>query len=74
MSDRKNTDPKVAMFLYVMNKELLGFGDAPEDFAVLHVFDALGEEHGRSEDGFAWAMDHTKVMNLSDIVDLQGAI
>ena len=56
MIDRSATiDPKVAMFLYVMRKELLAFIGADTDMLVVHAFDALGEEHGRKE--FAWALE-----------------
>lgn len=77
MSDRKNTDPKVGLFVYLLRKELLGFGDAGDDMIVLHVFDALGEEHGRSEEGFAWALnlpgviDHTEVRSLMGVSLMQ---
>jgi hypothetical protein len=80
MSDRKNTDPKIGLFVYLLRKELLGFGDAGDDMIVLHVFDALGEEHGRSEEGFAWALnlpgviDHTEVKSLMGVSLMQEQI
>ena len=45
---------------------------------VVHAFDAHGEEHGRSDEGFGWALklkgavDGTKSMNLKGVADLQG--
>jgi hypothetical protein len=76
--DKRKRDPKVAMFLYVMRKELLKFIGADDDMLVVHAYDALGEEHGRSEAGFKWALDlpgavdSTKVMNLRGVAKLQG--
>ena len=52
MSDKQNTDPKVSLFVYLLKKEYLGFGEADDDMIVLHVFDALGEKHGRSDEAF----------------------
>lgn len=77
MSDRKDTDSKVGMFLYLLRKELLGFGGAGEDMVVMHVFDALGEKHGRSGEAFGWALDlpgavdHTEVKNLMGVSLMQ---
>ena len=74
----RNQEPKVAMFLYVMKKELLHAIGATSDMVVVHAFDALGEEHGRSEAAFQWALeipgavDGTKVMNLRRVSDMQG--
>lgn len=80
MSDRKNKDPKVGLFVYLLKKELLGFEDAGDDMIVLHVFDALGEDHGRSEEAFAWALnlpgaiDHTEVKSLMGVSLMQEKI
>ena len=77
MANRK-TEPKVAMFLYVMKKELLQAIGATSDMLVVHAFDALGEEHGRSDAAFKWvleipgAVDSTRVMNLRGVADMQG--
>ena len=66
------------MFLYVLKKELLGSLGVGQDMLVVHAFDAHGEEHGRSEQGFRWALaldgavDGTKVMNLRGVADMQG--
>ena len=68
------------MFLYVLKKELLDFLGAEQDVVVVHAFDAHGVEHGRSEQGFGWALaldgavDGTKVMNLRGVADMQGEI
>ena len=71
-------DGKMAMFMYVLRKELLTWMDADQDMLVMHVFDARGEEHGRSNAGFGWALklkgaiDGTKVMSLRQVSELQG--
>lgn len=68
------------MFLYVLKKGLLDFLGVGQDMLVVHAFDAHGEEHGRSEEGFGWALalkgavDQTKVMNLRRVAALQGEI
>ena len=68
------------MFLYVLKKDFLDFLGVGQDMLVVHAFDAHGEEHGRSEQGFGWALglkgavDDTKVMNLKGVADLQGEI
>ena len=77
MANRKS-EPKVAMCLYIMKKELLQAVGATSDMLVLHAFDAEGEEHGRSAAAFKWALDipgavdSTTVMNLRGVADLQG--
>lgn len=68
------------MFLYVLKKELLDSLGVGQDMLVVHAFDAHGEEHGRSEQGFGWALelkgavDETKVMNLRGVADMQSEI
>lgn len=66
------------MFLYVLKKEVLESIHVDQDMLVVHAFDAHGEEHGRSDEGFCWALglkgaiDGTKIMNLRGVADLQG--
>ena len=66
------------MFLYVLKKELLKSMGVEQDMLVVHAFDSHGEEHGRSIEGFGWALglkgaiDGTKIMNLKGVADLQG--
>ena len=75
---QRSHDEKMAMFLYVLKKELLHSIGVEQDMLVVHAFDAHGEEHGRSDEGFAWALglegavDGTKPMNLKGVADLQG--
>lgn len=67
----------MGMFLYVLKKEILQLIGVHQDMLVVHAFDAHGEEHGRSEEGFGWALklkgavDMTKSMNLKGVADLQ---
>ena len=71
-------DPKLGMFLYVLKKELLQSIGISQDMLVVHAFDAHGEEHGWSDEGFGWALklkgavDGTKAMNLKAVADMQG--
>lgn len=75
---QRSHDGKLAMFLYVLKKELLQSIGVKQDMLVVHAFDAHGEEHGRSDEGFGWALrlkgavDGTKTMNLKGVADLQG--
>jgi FAD/FMN-containing dehydrogenase len=55
MCAREDIHPKVALFVYVIKKEILHFLGADQDMLVIHAYDAFGEEHGRKE--FAWALD-----------------
>ena len=77
MSDKQKMDPKVSLFVYLLKKEYLGFGEVDDDMIVLHVFDALGEEHGRSDEAFGWALklpgsvDHTEVKSLLGVSLMQ---
>jgi hypothetical protein len=69
------TEPKVAMFLYLMRKEIVQAMGAKGDVLVVHAFDALGEVHGRQ--AFAWALnlpgalDNTEIKNLRGVSDMQ---
>lgn len=69
---------KTAMYFYCMKKELLQMMGAQEDMFIIHVFDANGEEHGRSEEGFKWALDlpgaqeQTSMLTLRGVSELQG--
>lgn len=69
-------DPKITMFLYVVNGRLLQSIGTDSDMLVIHAFDANGEEHGRS--CFKWALDipgaidQSKITTLSGVAKLQG--
>jgi hypothetical protein len=71
-------NPKIGFYLFMMRKERLAFIGAKEDMLMVQAFDALGKVHGRSAEGFKWALDcpgaidATKVMSLSTLAHLQG--
>ncbi|KPI38969.1 uncharacterized protein AB675_4445 [Cyphellophora attinorum] len=76
MCAREDTNPKVALFVYVLKKEILHFLGADQDMLVIHAYDAFGEEHGRKE--FAWALDFEGAidktrsqMTMREMTDLQ---
>jgi hypothetical protein len=74
--DAQPRDPKVAMFLYMMRKEVIIALGGRDAMVVVHAFDANGEEHGRER--FKWAlemegvMDMTEIKNLKGVADMQG--
>lgn len=74
MNDGPN-EPKVAMFLYLMRKEIIQAMGGKVDMIVVHVFDALGEAHGR--EAFAWtlnmpgALDRTSTRNHRAVAEMQ---
>ncbi|KAH7009157.1 hypothetical protein B0J12DRAFT_752280 [Macrophomina phaseolina] len=74
--------PKVNFFMYLVPERLLSTylevdESFQEDVFVLHVYDALGEKHGREV--FRWALDikgaidRTRVTNMRGIVEMQHA-
>jgi hypothetical protein len=71
-----NNNPKLAMFLYLMRKDVIVALGGKDDMLVVHAFDANGEQHGR--EAFAWAldiegaMDMTSIKNLRGVSDMQG--
>jgi hypothetical protein len=81
--DRMNarqTVPQVSLDLAVLRKEAMAHIGATEDLLVVQAFDALGEEHGRSEEGFKWALEipgakaMTKVTNLRGVSMMAGTL
>lgn len=71
---KRNNDPKMAMHLCLLQMVEGGFvGQDSRPGLVIWVYDANGEEHGRSKNGFAWALeiagavDQTSSMNLRDV-------
>ncbi|RYP63379.1 hypothetical protein DL771_009315 [Monosporascus sp. 5C6A] len=69
-------DPKMALHMFVLAKQGL-HGDTLEPSLLALPFDAHGEEHGRSNDGFKWLLDipgaepRVGPMNLSGVHELQ---
>ena len=65
MMHARPADPKVAM--HVLNRGS-GLGEPPQGAhpgIAIMMFDANGEEHGRSEEGFAWAFRIPGVVEVS---------
>lgn len=72
--------PRVCFFMFLVPERLLfTFLEEPEpdasDMVLFHVYDALGEQHGRR--AFNWvleksgAIDRTKVTNMRGVVDME---
>ena len=75
----KRPDPKIALHVFIGDMEGNALkGDAPKPSISLLVFDAYGEEHGRGDAGFKWALDitgatdTTSVMSYREVNQLQG--
>lgn len=75
-----NPHPKINFFMYLVKTRLLPTildkkEQVNEDIVALHVYDALGEKHGREM--FQWALekegaiDRTTVTNMKGIVNMQ---
>ncbi|KAH0834318.1 FAD binding domain-containing protein [Fonsecaea pedrosoi] len=64
--------PQVSMDLYVVKKEQAAHMGATEDLLIVQAFDALGREHGRSEEGFKWALDVPGAMDMTRVTNLRG--
>ena len=54
---QRSHDGKLAIFLYVLKKELLSFIGVAQDMLVVHAFDAYGEEYGWSDEGSGGFLD-----------------
>ncbi|WYZ41152.1 hypothetical protein EsH8_V_000047 [Colletotrichum jinshuiense] len=78
--NRSFPHPKVNYFVYLLPKQLLYTvleNDEPEagDSIVFHLYDALGEEHGRTI--FYWVLakpgviDRTRVTNMKGVIAMQ---
>ena len=69
-------DPKMALHVFILSKEGL-HGEALEPTLTALPFDAHGEDHGHSSDGFKWLLDipgaepRVGPMNLSGVHELQ---
>ncbi|KAF9880564.1 cysteine desulfurase [Colletotrichum karsti] len=78
--NRSFPHPKITYFMYIMPERLLHTVLEQEepnasDSVIFHVYDALGEAHGRS--AFRWvldkpgAIDRTRITNMKGVVDMQ---
>ncbi|KIW63905.1 hypothetical protein PV04_08871 [Phialophora macrospora] len=71
-AERDEIPPQVTNDLYVVSKAQAAHMGATEDLLIVQAFDALGEEHGRSEHGFKWALDIPGSMDMTKVTDLRG--
>lgn len=68
----RQTVPQVSLDLAVLRKEAMAHVGATEDLFVVQAFDALGEEHGRSEEGFKWALEIPGAKAMTTVTNLRG--
>lgn len=75
---RTTADPKLAMHLFVFDFSMRTLhGEAAQPHLVALIFDSHGEEHGRSDKGFKWALDipgavpRVREMALPEVHELQ---
>jgi len=75
----QHPDPKMALHVLIGDMEGHALrGGPPKPTISLLVFDAHGEDHGRSEAGFKWALDiegaidTTASMSYQSVNQLQG--
>ncbi|KAK5230537.1 hypothetical protein LTR47_007391 [Exophiala xenobiotica] len=67
------SDSRLALHLYCLNLSMGAYaGNEPKAGLVIFVYDARGEEHGRSEDGFKWALDIKGAMDMTTSMNLRG--
>ncbi len=71
-AESEEIPPQVSMDLYVVRKEQAAHMGATEDLLIVQAYDALGEEHGRSKDGFKWALDIPDAMDMTKVTNLRG--
>jgi hypothetical protein len=76
---RKTQDPKMAMHLFCLDLAHAALsGQQPKPGIMIVVYDANGEAHGRSADGFGWALnipgivDNTRTMTYVEANQQQG--
>lgn len=76
---RRTQDPKMAMHLYCLDTAHAALtGQSPAPGIMVVIYDANGEVHGRSEQGFGWALrikgavDNTRAMSRTEANQQQG--
>jgi hypothetical protein len=77
---KRSDDPRMAMHVFVLDSQGRALKGLPSEADLsLFVYDANGEEHGRSAAGFKWALgvegaiDMTKGgLSLRDVNGMQG--
>jgi hypothetical protein len=78
---RRVSDPKMAMHLFCLDLSHAAFtGQAPQPGIMIVLYDANGEAHGRSDEGFGWALkiggavDNTRSMSFREANQSQGQL
>jgi len=69
---QSSSDRKLAMFLYVLKKELLDQLGVNQGMLVVQPFDAHGKEHGHKDAGLTSALKLKGAVNGTMIMDLKG--
>ncbi|OAL19553.1 hypothetical protein AYO22_09715 [Fonsecaea multimorphosa] len=76
---RRTQDPKMAMHLFCLDLAHAALtGQNPAPGILIVVYDANGEAHGRSDEGFGWALkikgavDNTRSMTFAEANQQQG--
>lgn len=65
-------DPKMAMHFYCLDLTQGSFtGQSPQPGIAIAVYDANGEEHGRSDAGFKWALDIKGAVDMTETMTLR---
>lgn len=69
----KRPDSKMALHVFIGDMEGHALrGELPKPTISLFVFDAHGEEHGRSDAGFKWALDIEGAIDTTTGMSYQG--
>ncbi|KIW96534.1 uncharacterized protein Z519_01925, partial [Cladophialophora bantiana CBS 173.52] len=66
------SDPKMALHLYCLNMTAGTYaGKEPKPGLAIFAYDANGPEHGRSKDGFKWALDIPGAVDLTKTLNFR---
>jgi hypothetical protein len=80
-AEKGEVPSQVSMDLLLVSGDQAKLMNIPSDEGgvfIIQVFDSLGEEHGRSDEGFKWALnipgaiDGTSVMDLKAVSAMHG--
>ena len=71
-------DPKMALHFYCLTmetkqaEEVMGLGTRESSMGIaIMMYDSRGEEHGKSEEGFKWAMDLEGATVMTETMDFK---
>lgn len=69
---KRCSDPKLALHLYCLDMTQGSMtSQEPNPGMAIFAYDARGEEHGRSEDGFKWALDIPGAVDMTHAVNFR---